>query len=64
MWIMSSQQFIKEAAQNKHGKNAGKRSIWFNGTKKGVEYPKPRYEQYRAHDFAIFRAVTKLVVAP
>ena len=30
MWIMSSEQFIKEAAQNKSGKNAGKRSIKFN----------------------------------
>jgi hypothetical protein len=63
-WIMSSQQFIAEARQNKTGKNVGRRSIWFNGVKKGVEYPKARYEQYRAHDFSIFREVTKLVVKP
>jgi hypothetical protein len=54
----------REAVQNKTGKNAGRRSICFNGKKKGVEYPKARYEQYRAHDFAIFREVTKLVVKP
>jgi hypothetical protein len=36
-WVMSSEQFIAEAAQNKNGKNAGKRSIWFNGTKKSIE---------------------------
>ncbi len=63
-WIMSSEQFIAEAIQNKTGKNAGKRSIWFNGTKNGVEYPKARYEQYRAHDFSIFRQVTGLIVTP
>ena len=64
MWIMSSEQFIAEAVQNKTGKNAGKRSIWFNGKKKNIEYPKPRYEQYRANDFSIFRQVTELVVTP
>jgi hypothetical protein len=64
MWIMSSQQLIEEAFQNKSGKNAGKRSIKFNGIKQGAEYPNPRYDKYRAHDFAIFREVTKLVVEP
>ena len=34
MWIMSSDEFIKECNTNKNGKNAGKRSICFNGTKK------------------------------
>jgi hypothetical protein len=70
MWIMSSEQFIAEAVQNKKGKNAGKRSIWFNGTKtnkatgKKVEYAKERYDKYRADDFSIFRQVSGLVVAP
>ena len=64
MWIMSSEQFIKEAVQNKTGKNVGRRSIWFNGTKKGAEYTKDRYEQYRARDFSIFRQVTGLVITP
>lgn len=60
-WIMSSKDFIKEAAQNKNGKNKGKRSIWFNGTKtdketnKKIEYPKPQFEKYRATDFSIFQ---------
>ena len=34
MWIMSSEEFDKEAVRNKTGKNVGKRSIWFNGKKK------------------------------
>jgi hypothetical protein len=69
-WIMSSEQFIAESVRNKSGKNIGKRSIWFNGTrtdrvtKKRVEYPKDRYDKYRASDFSIFREVTELVITP
>jgi hypothetical protein len=57
-WIMTSAEFIAEAAQNKNGKNAGKRSLWFNGTKlskatgKRVEYTKDRYQKYLATDFS------------
>lgn len=57
IWIMSSKEFIKEAVQNKSGKNIGKRSIWFNGTKKDkatdktVDYCKPRFEKYVVKDF-------------
>ena len=29
-WILSSEEFLKECGTNKTGKNAGKRSIWFN----------------------------------
>ena len=29
----------------------GKRSIWFNGKRKGVEYPYPRFEKYIRKDF-------------
>ena len=58
MWIMSSDEFIRESVQNKAGKNKGKRSIWFNGKKKdkvtglGVEYCKPQFEKYIANDFS------------
>ena len=59
IWVMSSQEFIAEAAQNKTGKNVGKRSLWFNGTKMnkatGVrceEYVHERYKKYISHDFA------------
>jgi hypothetical protein len=51
-WIMSSQEFISEAVQNKSGKNAGKRSIWFNGKRKDrvtgrmIEACKPQFEKY------------------
>jgi hypothetical protein len=57
-WIMSSEEFIKESVQNKTGKNAGKRSIWFNGkrkdkaTGKSVEYCKKQFEKYLVKDFS------------
>jgi len=53
MWIMSSKEFIKEAVQNKSGKNMGTRSIWFNGrnTKAETEHVKPQFEKYLAIDF-------------
>ena len=57
-WIMTSQEFIAEAARNKTGKNKGKRSIWFNGTKtdkatgRKVEYCKKQFEKYAAKDFS------------
>jgi hypothetical protein len=58
IWIMSSDEFIKESVQNKTGKNAGKRSIWFNGkrkdkaTGKSVEYCKKQFEKYLENDFS------------
>ncbi|MBU3928140.1 MAG: hypothetical protein KKB74_10070 [Bacteroidetes bacterium] len=53
MWILSSNEFVKEAVQNKTGKNAGKRSIWFNGknTKKQSEHVKPQFQKYVATNF-------------
>jgi len=58
MWIMTSKEFIKEAAQNKTGKNKGKRSIWFNGRKTDrktgevTEHCKPQFQKYVARDFS------------
>ena len=57
-WVMSSAEFIAESVQNKSGKNVGKRSIWFNGTKTnkatGIreEYAKDRYQKFVCHDFS------------
>ncbi len=53
IWILSSNEFIRESVQNKTGKNIGKRSIWFNGknTKKNSEHCKPRFEKYLATNF-------------
>jgi hypothetical protein len=53
IWILSSKEFINEAGQNKSGKNAGKRSIWFNGinTKAQTEHVKPQFEKYVATNF-------------
>lgn len=58
-WILSSEEFMKECVTNKTGKNIGKKSIWFNGSKKdkdGVkrEYCKPKYDKYIYHDFSRF----------
>jgi hypothetical protein len=57
MWIMSSEEFIKESNLNKSGKNKGKRSIWFNGkrTQEELETVKPHFEKYLADDFSRFR---------
>lgn len=57
-WLMSSEEFLIEAVQNKTGKNVGLRSIWFNGTKKSretgfpTEYIKDRYQRYVVNDFS------------
>jgi hypothetical protein len=61
-WLMTSQEFIAEAVQNKTGKNVGKRSLWFNGTRKSkdtgerLEYAKERYDRYVVQDFSRLRA--------
>ena|SRR3989344_4562546 len=62
MWIMSSNDFIKESNQNRNGKNKGKRSIWFNGTKttnretkERQEYPFERFNEYKKDNFDIFK---------
>lgn len=60
-WIMTSEEFIREANQNKEGKNKDKWKIWFNGRKtnsqtKGLtEYCKPQFEKYIAKDFGRLR---------
>lgn len=53
LWIMSSKEFIKESRQNKEGKNAGKRTIFFNGknTKDQKEHVKPQFQKYVAPTF-------------
>ena len=56
-WIRSSKEFVKEAVQNKTGKNQGKRSIWFNGknTKQKLELPYPGFDKYLHDSFDIFK---------
>ena len=61
MWIMTSNEFINDSYQNKKGKNAGRRSIWFNGKRRNKatgqydEHMKPRFEKYVAVDFRRLR---------
>lgn len=58
IWILSSSEFIAEANTNKTGKNIGKRSLWFNGTRTNretgerEEYSKDRYRKYESRDFS------------
>ena len=58
MWIMSSDEFLAEAKQNKAGKNAGKRSLLFNGKRKNKdtdeaeEYVKEQYKKYVQTNFS------------
>lgn len=60
MWIMSSEEFLKECVTNKTGKNAGKHSIWFNGNRKDKktgkkkEYCKEQFAQYVCNNFYRF----------
>jgi hypothetical protein len=53
MWIMTSEEFIKESVQNKTGNNKGKRSIWLNGknTKEMSEHCKSQFEKYLESSF-------------
>jgi hypothetical protein len=54
MWIMTSEEFDREAVKKQDRKNVGLRSIWFNGKRKSKstgaveEYCKPRWEKYLA----------------
>jgi len=60
MWILSSEEFLRECVTNKSGKNKGKHSIWFNGNKINKEtgfkeeYCKKQFEKYVAKDFLRF----------
>ena len=58
-WIMSSEEFISEAFQNKKGEHIGKRSIPFNGIRKGDAYIKPQFEKYVAKDFSRLKGSKK-----
>lgn len=57
-WVMTSEEFVKEALQNKTGTNQGKYALLFNGTRKNKatglreEYCKPQYEKYLTKDFS------------
>ena len=60
MWILSSEEFLKECITNKTGKNIGRHSIWFNGNRRDpetgikAEYCKKRFEKYICTDFSKF----------
>jgi hypothetical protein len=57
-WVLTSEEFVALAVQNKSGKNVGKRSIWFNGrrtdktSRQSVEYCKKQWEPFLVTDFS------------
>src|SRR5258708_24906318 len=51
IWLLTAKEFEKESRPNKTGKNIGKRTIWFDGSKNGVAYPKEKYDKYLITDF-------------
>ena len=53
IWIMSSNEFVANSHQNKTGKNAGKRTVCFNGknTKADTEHVKPQFQKFVATNF-------------
>ena len=69
MWIMSSAEFVKIAVTNKSGKYISKRSIWFNGKRKGknggpmTEHHNPKFDSYRASDFSRFKEAAQLAIS-
>lgn len=60
MWILSSEEFLKECVTNKSGHNAGTHSICFSGKKKNPKtnqieaYPFEKFEKYSCADFSRF----------
>jgi hypothetical protein len=63
-WIMTSDEFVAQASRNKNGKNAGKRTIWFNGVKGTKEYTRDRYQQFVAADFSRISALPPKLTTP
>jgi len=55
-WVLPSTELVKEANQNKSGKNAGKYRIVFTNLsrKTGLVSPRPRFEKYM-NNFNILR---------
>ena len=58
LWVMTSEEFLRESVCNKMGKNVGLHSIWFNGRRKNrvsgetKEYTKAQFQKYVATDFS------------
>jgi hypothetical protein len=58
IWVMTSEEFLRESVCNKTGKNVGLHSIWLNGRRKNrasgqtEEYTKPQFQKYLVTDFA------------
>ena len=54
MWILSSEEFLRECVTNAKGKNKGKHTLWLNGKNRSGEYCKKQYEKYLCKDFSRF----------
>jgi hypothetical protein len=68
-WVMTSEEFIQEAYQNKAGKNVGSRSVWLNGMRRDAKagkskpYVKERFAKYVVKDFSRISG-EKIMTAP
>lgn len=70
LWVMTSEDFLRESVCNKTGKNVGLHSIWFNGRRKNrvsgetEEYTKPQFQKYVATDFSRIKKRCEVVATP
>jgi hypothetical protein len=51
IWLMTSQEFLQHASQNKSGKYTGDRSILFSGYKANEYYAKSKFDEFLTNDF-------------
>ncbi len=56
IWILSGEEFDKEARISKSGVTEGKRSLKLNGSKNGKPYPLPKFDKYNNSNFDRFRS--------
>ena len=54
MWILSSEEFLKECNNLQSGKHEGLHSIKFNGVKDGKPYALDRFKEYVCENFSRF----------
>ena len=54
MWILSSEEFLRECVTNVKGKHKGKHTLWLNGKNRSGEYCKKQFEKYLCKDFSRF----------
>ena len=59
IWLLSSADFVREASQNKKGKNKDKYTINLAAKKNGIAVAAEKFEKYRIRDFSLFREMNE-----